>query len=128
MQDIYISDNGNGFPLVLIHGYLGSSGMWILQKKFFSKFFRVIAPAIPGFGESNKIKSCKSISKMAKIILQNLKDRGIEKFNLLGHSMGGMIVQEIVNLDEKKINKLVFYSTGSIGNIPGRFETIDKSI
>ena len=41
--------------------------------------------------------------------------------------MGGMIVQEIAKLAGDKILKLICYGTGPIGNIPGRFETIDKS-
>jgi len=102
MQDIYMSDDGKGFPLVLVHGFLGSSEMWILQKKYFSKFYRVLAPAIPGFGESSNIKSYNSINEMAKIILISLESKGIKKFNLLGHSMGGMIAQEIIKIDEKK--------------------------
>ena len=61
MQDIYIDDIGSGFPLVLVHGYLGSSEMWNLQKEFLSKNFRVISPALPGFGESHKVKSLNSI-------------------------------------------------------------------
>jgi len=56
MQDIYVGDEGKGFPLVLVHGFLGSSEMWTPQKEFLSKYFRVITPALPGFGESNKIK------------------------------------------------------------------------
>ena len=127
MQDIYISDTGKGFPLVLVHGLLGSSEIWKLQKIFLSKYFRVIAPAIPGFGESSKNKSCKSIKQMAKSILKCLSLKGIKKFNLLGHSMGGMIIQEIATIDQKKINKLILYSTGALGNMPGRFETIDMS-
>ena len=51
MQDIYIDDIGSGYPLVLVHGYLGSSEMWKLQKDYLNKKFRVIAPALPGFGE-----------------------------------------------------------------------------
>ena len=54
MQDIYIDDQGNGFPLVLAHGFLGSSEMWSPQKEFLSKHFRVISPALPGFGESKR--------------------------------------------------------------------------
>ena len=34
MQDIYIDDIGSGYPLVLVHGYLGSSEMWKLQKDY----------------------------------------------------------------------------------------------
>jgi len=56
-----------------------------------------------------------------------LERKKIEKFNLLGHSMGGMIVQEMVKISGEKINKLVCFATGSIGDIPGRFETIKES-
>ena len=41
--------------------------------------------------------------------------------------MGGMIVQEMTKLAGEKILKLICYGTGPIGNIPGRFETIDQS-
>ena len=127
MQDIYIDEQGNGFPLVLVHGFLGSSEMWNPQKKFLSKYFRVITPALPGFGESNKLKSHNSINAMAETVLKCLEEMNIEKFNLLGHSMGGMIVQEMVKISGNKINKLICYATGSIGDIPGRFETMDIS-
>ncbi len=95
MSKIYIDDVGEGYPLVLVHGYLGSSEMWCNQKDFFSKFFRVISPALPGFGESSDAQSLDSINKMAKFIINEIDAKRIDKFNLLGHSMGGMIVQEI---------------------------------
>ena len=128
MNKIYISDEGKGFPLVLVHGYLGSSEMWNFQKEFFSKYFRVIAPALPGFGESYKVKSLDSINAMAKIIFDCIAEKKINQFHLLGHSMGGMIVQEMVKISSKSINKLICFGTGSIGDIPGRFESLDKSI
>ena len=62
MQEIYVDDVGTGFPLVLVHGYLGSSEMWNLQKKFLSKHFRIITPALPGFGESYKAQSLDNIN------------------------------------------------------------------
>ena len=127
MQDIYVDDVGTGFPLVLVHGFLGSSEMWNLQKKFFSTYYRVIAPALPGFGESSKVKSLNSINSMAKIVLDLLKKKDIKKYNLIGHSMGGMIVQEMTKISEEKINKLICYATGPIGDIPGRFESMDAT-
>ena len=127
MQHIYIGDEGKGFPLVLVHGFLGSSKMWEPQINFFKDYFRVITPDLPGFGKSSKIKSLDSINSMAKIVLELLKKRDINKFNLMGHSMGGMIVQEMAIISGDKINKLICYSTGSIGDIPGRFESIDLS-
>jgi pimeloyl-ACP methyl ester carboxylesterase len=127
MQDIFAEDTGSGVPLVLVHGFLGSSDMWIPQIKFFKDNFRVIAPALPGFGNSSKINSCDSIDCMAKAILNFLAKKNIKQFNLLGHSMGGMIVQEIAKIAGDKILKLICYGTGPRGDIPGRFETIDQS-
>ena len=127
MQHIYISDEGKGFPLVLVHGFLGSSKMWEPQINFFKDYFRVITPDLPGFGKSSNIKSLDSINVMAKTVLELLKKRDINKFNLMGHSMGGMVVQEMAIISGDKINKLICYSTGPIGDIPGRFETIETS-
>ncbi len=127
MQEIYVDDIGKGFPLVLVHGFLGSSAMWSPQKEFLSKHYRIIAPALPGFGESSKIKSLDSINAMAEKVLEILNKKEIKKFNLMGHSMGGMIVQEMAKISGEKINKLICYATGPIGDIPGRFEPIDVS-
>jgi len=127
IKDIYVDDIGEGYPFVFIHGYLGSSEMWHYQKKFFSKTCRVIVPALPGFGESYKSKSLNSINDMAKKVIEILDQKKIEKFNLIGHSMGGMIAQEITKLDGNRVNKLICFATGSIGEIPGRYETIDET-
>ena len=56
-----------------------------------------------------------------------LDQKKIDKFNLIGHSMGGMIVQEITKLIGDRVNKLICFATGSIGDIPGRFETMDET-
>jgi len=122
-----MGDTGKGFPLVLVHGFLGSSEMWKPQIEYFKKDYRVIFPDLPGFGKSKKIKSCATIECMANAILSTIKTKKIDKFNLLGHSMGGMIVQEIAKLAGDKILKLICYGTGPRGNIPGRFETINKT-
>ena len=128
MQEIYVDDIGEGYPLVLVHGYLGSSEMWKFQKDYLKNYFRVIAPALPGFGESYKVKSLNSINTMANIILECVEEKKINKFNLMGHSMGGMIVQEIAKVAGDKVNKLICFATGSIGDIPDRFESLDVSI
>ena len=127
MNEIYIDDTGKGFPFVFVHGYLGSSEMWCFQKNYFSKYCRVIAPALPGFGESHSAKSLNSINDMAKNIIEILNKKKIDRFNLIGHSMGGMIVQEITKIIGDRVNKLICFATGSIGDIPGRFETMDET-
>ena len=127
MQQIYIDDIGKGFPLVLIHGYLGSSEMWSLQKEYLSKYYRIIAPALPGFGESYKAQSLDNINSIAKLILKCLDEKKINEFHLMGHSMGGMVIQEMVKISQNRVKKLICFATGSIGDIPGRFETLDTT-
>ena len=75
MQDIFAEDVGSGIPLVLVHGFLGSSEMWRPQIKFFKDNFRVIAPALPGFGSSSSFNSCDSIECMAESIINLLKKK-----------------------------------------------------
>jgi len=127
MQDIYIGDEGKGFPVVFIHGFLGSSKMWKPQIDFFKQYFRIITPDLPGFGKSYKAKPHNSIQSIANLLLDSLKEKKIDKFHLLGHSMGGMIVQEMAKKDKDKVIKLICYSTGSRGEMPGRFETVEQS-
>jgi len=95
MQDIYIGDEGKGIPLVLVHGFLGSSRMWEPQIDFFKDYFRVITPDLPGYGKSNQTKSHNNIQSITNLLLDCLEEKKIDKFYLLGHSMGGMIVQEM---------------------------------
>ena len=72
MQDIYIGDEGKGFPLVLVHGFLGSSTMWKPQIDFFKDHFRVITLDLPGFGKSNKAKLHNSILSISNLVLDNI--------------------------------------------------------
>ena len=127
MQDIYMGDHGKGFPLILVHGFLGSSLLWEPQISFFKDHFRVITIDLPGFGKSNKTKPHNNIQSIANLLLTTIKEKKIDKFYLLGHSMGGMIVQEMAKIIGDKILKLICYSTGPTGDIPKRFETMDQS-
>ena len=75
MQDIYIGDEGKGFPLVLVHGFLGSSKMWKPQIDFFKDYFRVITLDLPGFGKSNKVKPHNSIQSISNLLLECLEKK-----------------------------------------------------
>jgi pimeloyl-ACP methyl ester carboxylesterase len=118
---------GNGPALVLVHGYLGGSAMWSDQLATFSARYDVICPDLAGFGNSAHLIAPDSITGHAENVLALLDDLGVENFALLGHSMGGMVVQEMVRLAPDRIPALVLYGTGPQGILPGRFETIAQS-
>jgi pimeloyl-ACP methyl ester carboxylesterase len=113
--------------LVFVHGYFGGGAQWADQKTLFSDHFQVITPDLPGFGDNNQSTTPESIRGLAMNVFQQLDKLGVHRFHLVGHSMGGMIVQEMVALMSERIEKLVLYGTGPIGLMPGRYETIDES-
>jgi pimeloyl-ACP methyl ester carboxylesterase len=113
--------------LVFVHGYLGGGSQWAAQKVAFSDQFQVVTPDLPGFGENNLSPTPDTIRGFAINVFRQLDALGIHRFHLAGHSMGGMIVQEMVAMAPDRIEKLVLYSTGPLGLMPGRFETIDAS-
>ena len=117
---------GTGYPLVLIHGYLGGQSMWKFQEEL-KNDYDLIMPSLAGYGESSHMVAPSTIKENANQVFELLDYLQIDKFNLLGHSMGGMIVQEMAALYPERINKLICFGTGSIGVLPNRFETINES-
>lgn len=110
-------------PVVFVHGLMGGSAQWQGQVRALS-CFDVIALDLPGFGENAHMDAIDSIADFATWTLNELTTRGVQRFHLVGHSMGGMIAQEIVARAPDRIDRLVLYGTGATGVLPGRFETI----
>ena len=117
---------GKGSPLVLVHGYLGGQDMWKFQEDL-KNDYDLIMPSLAGYGESSEMTAPSTIRGNVIQIFELLDSLKIDTFNLLGHSMGGMIVQEMAALYPNRINKLICFGTGSIGVLPNRFETIEES-
>ncbi len=113
-------------PVVFVHGLMGGSAQWQGQIRALSNF-EVIALDLPGFGENAQMKPIPSIAGFADWALDELSGRGISRFHLVGHSMGGMVAQEMAASAPERIERLVLYGTGPTGVLPGRFETIATS-
>lgn len=114
-------------PLVLVHGFMGGSDQWRLQAPL-SNDGHLVEIDLPGFGENADLPPINSIGGFADWVLQYLASLGIDRFHLLGHSMGGMIVQEMMRRQPQSIDRFILYGTGPVGVLPGRFETIETSM
>ena len=121
------SRKGRGFPLVFVHGFLGGAALWEQQLDAFRKSFDVIAPELSGYGDNADQPSLDTIEGYAKQILAFLDSKQISQFHLVGHSMGGMIAQQMAVMVPERIDRLVCYGTGPRGMMPDRFETLDTS-
>ncbi len=86
---------GEGKPVVFLHGFLESSSMWNYLD-FSSSSIQCIYVDIPGHGNSTVPKSKeKSISNLAKLIIETLHKNGILRYDIVGHSMGGYVALEM---------------------------------
>jgi len=126
MKHLSYKKIGIGKPLVLVHGYLGGQNMWRFQEDL-KDYFELIMPSLAGYGESADIAAPSTIRENANQVYELLDHLNINSFYLLGHSMGGMIVQEMATMKPNRVEKLICFGTGSIGVLPNRFETIEES-
>lgn len=114
-------------PLVFVHGFMGGAKQWELQKPIADNGRELITPNLPGFSDNAHLSAPDTISGFAGYVLDELTRMKVDRFMLLGHSMGGMIVQEMTAMAPDRIEKLILYGTASTGNLPGRFETFETS-
>ena len=126
MKNLSYKKIGKGKPLVLVHGYLGGQNMWKFQEEL-KHDYELIMPSLAGYGESSYLTAPSTIRENAEQVFELLNHLNIDTFYLLGHSMGGMIVQEMAALRPSRVEKLICFGTGSIGVLPNRFETIEES-
>ena len=82
--------------LVLVHGFLGGSAQWAVQVDTFSWHFNVFTVDLTGFGLKSGWDASERIADYADFVFDELSSLGVKQFHLLGHSMGGMIVQEMM--------------------------------
>jgi len=85
-------DGGQGVVVVMVHGFGGNSDHWVRMASALVKRFRVVAPDLPGFGDTPASTSERfSISLQTERLHALLQALGIRRYHLVGNSMGGNI-------------------------------------
>ena len=91
-DDIVYLDGGSGVPLVLLHGFGASMDNWPRLARRLRRGFRVIAPDLPGFGESSwRPDGDYTVDAQVRRIEAFVDALGLTRFCLGGNSMGGNI-------------------------------------
>ena len=121
---------GQGPPVVLIHAFPLSREMWRAQWNALQRRIRVIAPDLPGFGQSLQ-QAKPSIPQMAREIaglLDQLKVR--EPVVICGLSMGGYVTFEFLRQFPQRVRALGLFSTRAVADTPegreGRLKAAQK--
>jgi len=101
---------GNGPPLVLLHDYLASRVAWEDVLPRLSERFRVIAPDLPGFGESEKPPPSRyryDFDAFSESIVDLVAAVGLGRVSLCGHAMGGAVALTLAATHPHVVDKLV---------------------
>lgn len=96
-------------PLLMIHGWLSYRGVWQQTIETFEDDYYCVAVDLLGFGDSDKPSNADySIEAQGRRVLQLADELGLDKFSLIGHSMGGQIALYLAAiLASERIEKLV---------------------
>ena len=108
---------GEGFPLLFIAGLGGGSWSWSEQVPFFGKHFQTIVFDNRGAGRTDAPVGPYSMEQMAVDTVRLLHGLELEKFFVVGLSMGGMIAQELALLLPHRIKGLILACTHPGGDL-----------
>mgnify|MGYP002639771357 CR=1 FL=1 len=97
---------GQGEPLIIIHGLFGSARNWKGLSKIFSQQFEVFTLDLRNHGESFH-HDLMSYQVMAEDVYNFMQEMGISSAHILGHSMGGKVAMKLNHHYPECIRKLV---------------------
>jgi 2-succinyl-6-hydroxy-2,4-cyclohexadiene-1-carboxylate synthase len=110
--DVHVEVCGEGFPLLLLHGFTGESSTWTPFCSIWGKHSKLIIPDIIGHGETDSPKDVHryTIELAANDLLKLLDELEIEQTDLLGYSMGGRLALTFAILFPERVRKLILES------------------
>ena len=113
--DIHYREAGEGFPVVLVHGFTGNSRNWALTVPALRERFRTLSVDLRGHGLSAKPtgEGDYTADLMASDVRALLGQLGISECYLVGHSMGGMVAQTFILAHPEIVRALVLVDTAA---------------
>lgn len=112
-SDVHYETSGAGAPCVcLIHGTGGTGGVWMRQLEGLADVARVVAPDLPGHGQTGGAPLA-SIEDLAAFVAHFLDALSVQRAVIGGHSMGGAVAQQFALAWPDRIEGLLLIGTGA---------------
>ena len=129
-QGKYISYTieGEGYPLVFIHGYLEYKEIWENFTKHFLNKYKIITIDLPGHGGTEVFRSVHTMKEMAQLVKFVMAENHIFKASLIGHSMGGYVTLALVDYFPEVVDAFVLFSSSTLNDSREKRALRDKEI
>ena len=111
----FFLDAGSGPPVVLLHGFPETSFAWRLQIPVLAQHYRVIAPDLRGYGDSDKPAAGYDKRTMANDLVALLDAIGVDRIALVGHDRGARVATRFAKDHAERLDRLVV-----MDNVPTR--------
>jgi len=108
-------DEGQGEPLLLLHGFTGSKLDFHDQLSWFTDGHRVLAPDQRGHGESSNLgrPDAYTFDILVDDLAGYLDALDVQRCHLLGHSMGGMVAMRFALRHPERLRSLILMDTAA---------------
>lgn len=116
--DLAYEEHGQGFPLVLIHGFPLDRSIWNPVIPLLKDHARVILPDLRGYGQTPPTDGVYYMRLMAEDILRLLDRLGIERAILAGHSMGGYVSLAFAHAYPNRLAGLALVTSQTMADNP----------
>ena len=114
----YVTAGRGDHTLVFVHGWACHLGFWREQVAALVDHARLVFIDLPGHGQSDKPQATYTMDFFAEAVLAVLRDAGVEKAALIGHSMGGAVICRVHHHAPEKVAALVSVD-GLLCRLPG---------
>ncbi|MCH5586501.1 alpha/beta hydrolase [Shimazuella sp. AN120528] len=103
---LYFEEEGQGSPLILLHGLTQDIETLVYEREFLKPYFRVISLDARGHGKSSKLSSY-TLQDHVQDVIALMDHLGIEKASVMGNSLGSYIAQGVTVAVPHRVEKLV---------------------
>jgi len=125
---VYFESTGAGLAVVFLHGFLENSEMWRPWIPGFSEKYQVVTIDLCGHGKTDSFLTPPSIATMAEAVYAVLKEIGVVKFVLVGHSMGGYVSVEVMNRYPNQVAGLCFFHSTAMADSEEKQDNRERAI
>lgn len=119
---------GTGVPIVLVHGFPTSSRLWHSVARDFPDGHRLVIVDLPGFGRSEADNGPLDCATHAQALRALLDDLRIDRACLVGHGMGGGVVQRLAVDSPERVSHLALLDSAAFGIKPRRLGGLARKL